>query len=318
MKKNVLKMVAYNAIIAAIYAALTIALAPISYGGIQFRFAEVLVLLVLYNPRYGFGVTLGCFVANCFSDFGVIDMVFGTMATVLSILPMLKVKNKYIASLFPVFFNGLIVGLELYFLIDLPFWIGALEVALGEFVCVSIIGTAVFTAIEKNPMLVEMMELKVPVQKENSITKFFDFYKSITLALSVVMICLYFALPMWSESVLVGTVDEYSVNYSMFAITFGLEDANGSFSLQGAHYLILLGIIPILLWIVQSFLNKKSAFLLGIGLVAGMVALWIVLGVKNLEASKSITYYCYLIPSILYILIMYFSFKKIKKIEALV
>lgn len=318
MKNNNLKWIVRNAIIAALYAALTIALAPISYGGIQFRFAELLVLLALYNPRYGFGLVLGCFVANCFSDFGVIDMVFGTMATLIAILPMLKVKNKYIASLFPVLSNAIIVGLELYFMIGLPFWIGALQVALGEFVCVSIIGIAVFNAIEKNEALVETMELVVPTQKENFITKYFDFYKSMTLALSVVIFCLYFALPMWTETVFAGTDDQYSINYSPFVLSFGVTDENAVTTYASSIYNIILLLIPCILWIAFNYLPKLAKIVGSSLLILGFIITWILLGIKYTESFGHFSYYGYLIPILMYGVILLFYIKKAIKEEAIV
>ncbi len=60
--KNITKI----AIVAGVYVALTIFLAPISHGPIQFRVSEVLNLLVFINPIFGFGLVLGCFISNLF------------------------------------------------------------------------------------------------------------------------------------------------------------------------------------------------------------------------------------------------------------
>lgn len=140
------------AAIAALYAALTLLSSPISYNNIQFRFAEILMLLVLYQKKYGISLIIGCLIANFFSPLGWPDIVFGTLATALSVLGMMLIKNKYISSLIPVILNGVIVGLELYFVLDLPFWISALEVAAGEFVVVSVIGVQVMRLLERSPV----------------------------------------------------------------------------------------------------------------------------------------------------------------------
>ena len=47
------------AFIAALYTVFTIILAPISYGPIQFRLSEVLVLFAFIDPIYIIGLTLG-------------------------------------------------------------------------------------------------------------------------------------------------------------------------------------------------------------------------------------------------------------------
>ena len=78
--------------IAAIYTALSLALAPFSYGNIQVRIAEALTLLpLIYQPAI-WGVTLGCFLTNLigaimgFNPTGMIDAVIGTAATLLAAL----------------------------------------------------------------------------------------------------------------------------------------------------------------------------------------------------------------------------------------
>ena len=71
MKKSIdIKFIAESAIIAALYAALTWLFAPISYGPVQFRISEVLVLLVVLNPKYAISLIIGCFVANTTSSLG--------------------------------------------------------------------------------------------------------------------------------------------------------------------------------------------------------------------------------------------------------
>lgn len=46
------RMLAYTALIAAVYAVLTVGVAPLSYGMIQIRFSEILVLLAFVDKRY--------------------------------------------------------------------------------------------------------------------------------------------------------------------------------------------------------------------------------------------------------------------------
>lgn len=142
-------MIALNAMIACVYAVLTIACSAISYGGIQFRISEVLVFLAFYNKKYFSGLIIGCFLANIPSSLGIYDMVFGTLATALACMAMYKVNNLYIGALLGGIINGLIVGAELYFILDLPFLFNAFTVFLGE-VVVLIIGAILFKLLEKN------------------------------------------------------------------------------------------------------------------------------------------------------------------------
>ncbi len=138
------KILVQSAIIAALYAVLTVSMAPISYGPLQLRLSEVMILLVLINPKYKTGLILGCLIANIFSPFGITDMIFGTLATALAVFAMAKIKNIYLASLMPTLANGIIIGLELMYVLNLPFVETALYVALGEFLVVSVIGIPLF------------------------------------------------------------------------------------------------------------------------------------------------------------------------------
>ena len=75
MKNTLTKRLVKTAIIAALYAILTIILAPISYGPIQFRLSEVMVLLAFFDPFYIGGLTLGCLLSNILGCYGVMDII---------------------------------------------------------------------------------------------------------------------------------------------------------------------------------------------------------------------------------------------------
>lgn len=155
-KINVRRLVKLAAV-AALYVALTYALGFMSYGNIQFRVAEMLMLLCFYKKDYGIALTVGCFIANIFSPMMLMDMVFGTLATVLAVLLIFISPNLYVASLAPVFTNAVIVGIELTVAFNSPFWINALEVAAGEFVCVSVVGVTAFKLLEKNGAFMKLV-----------------------------------------------------------------------------------------------------------------------------------------------------------------
>lgn len=150
MNKTIRKIV-FAGIIAALYVVLTLALAPISYGAIQFRISEILVLLAYFDPIYIGGLTLGCFIANLLGPNGVWDIIFGTLATFTSLYAIyftskIKIKEKYrllIASIWPTIFNGAIIGIMLAYVLNIPILISILEVAIGEFVVVTIVGVPI-------------------------------------------------------------------------------------------------------------------------------------------------------------------------------
>lgn len=153
--KNI-KRIVISALIAALYATLTISLAPISYLGAQFRISEIMVLLAFYKKDYIVGLTLGCFIANILGPNGAIDIILGTFATFISLwaiyLTGKYIKGKksiWIASLWPTLFNGLIIGWMLNYVYRLPLILSIFQVALGEFVVITIIGVPLFNFITK-------------------------------------------------------------------------------------------------------------------------------------------------------------------------
>ncbi|MFT3950372.1 MAG: QueT transporter family protein [Oscillospiraceae bacterium] len=150
------KKLAALGLVAALYAALTVGLSFMSYMGVQFRVAEALMLLCFYRREYVLSMTVGCFLANLFSPMA-LDMVFGTAATLIAALLMTAVKNRIAASLLPMLVNALVVGFELWYFVGLPLWLSCGQVALGEFVCVSILGTVLFRTLEKKPAVMRML-----------------------------------------------------------------------------------------------------------------------------------------------------------------
>lgn len=156
MRDNITRKLVKTAVVAAIYTILTVILAPISYGPVQFRISEVLVLLAAIDSIYIVGLTVGCLVANIFGGFGPMDIVFGTVATFLSVtgvyLTGKYIRNKKVslvlASLWPTIFNGLIIGWMLNIVAGLPMVLSMIQVGIGEFVVVTLVGVPVFKLIE--------------------------------------------------------------------------------------------------------------------------------------------------------------------------
>lgn len=144
------------ALIAAMYVAMTLAIPALSYGAIQARVAEILVLLCFYRRDYCAALIVGCVIANLFSPLGWYDLVFGVAGTAIAVLPMYYIKNVFLAALLPVISNGILVGIELS-LIGEPLWFSMGTVALGELL-VMILGAAIFKFVfEKNHALMRLI-----------------------------------------------------------------------------------------------------------------------------------------------------------------
>lgn len=147
-------------VVAAIYVVLTLLGSGLAYGQIQFRVSEALVLLCFFNKDYIISMTIGCFIANLFSTVGLIDTVVGTSATLISVLLIYACRKKlnlFLVSLFPVVLNGIFVGAELKLVAKLPFFFSMGTVALGEFVCVSILGVVLFKALSQNKRFMKLI-----------------------------------------------------------------------------------------------------------------------------------------------------------------
>ena len=148
MKQTNLSVFLRIAITAALYVALTLAIAPLSYGAVQFRLSEILTLLCFYRKDYCYALILGCAISNLFSPLGALDLVFGVASTVFTVVGMRYVKNIWAASLLPAV-SMVFIGWELS-LLQMPFWFSFLTAALGEIGVVTVIGVPLMKCLEKN------------------------------------------------------------------------------------------------------------------------------------------------------------------------
>lgn len=166
------KKIVENAFLAAIYFVLTLTTFPLSYGLIQFRLSELLMLLCFFRKDFVIGLTIGCFLSNLagsgniFGTAGYLDAVIGSSATLLAGLIMPYTKRLFIASLIPCITNGLIVGAELTFLFGVPeasmYYVSFGYVFLGEFVCISIIGYIILmVTLKKSRTILDKLDVKI-------------------------------------------------------------------------------------------------------------------------------------------------------------
>ena len=130
------------AVTGAAYAALTMLLAPISYGAIQCRVSEVLCILPFFIPCTAWGLFAGCAIANLLSAAGIFDVVFGSLATLIASLLtyLLRKQPAWIALLPVVVVNGLIVGWVLNAAYGAPLLLSMCTVALGQAVVCYVLG----------------------------------------------------------------------------------------------------------------------------------------------------------------------------------
>ena len=146
-------MLARGALIAAVYSAMTILLAPISYGPVQFRVSEALTLLPFYMPEAIPGLFIGCVFSNFYGGFGLPDMVFGGLATLIAAILTRKSKNIYVGALWPVVSNMIIIGVMLHILIEVPLIATCIYVGLGEAGACYIVGVPLMKLLERQNII---------------------------------------------------------------------------------------------------------------------------------------------------------------------
>ena len=148
MNRNRIRFIVEAALIAAMYAALTI-LIPGGSGQIQVRVAEALTILPFFTPAAIPGLFVGCFIANIFVGQGVLDMVLGPLATLIAAFITWKMPKKFLAPLPPVVINAIYVGILLYFVAGLPILVTMGFVALGEIIACYVLGYPLLLLLER-------------------------------------------------------------------------------------------------------------------------------------------------------------------------
>ena len=155
------RQLALAGVIAALYAVLSYfsGIFGIAYGPIQCRFSEALCVLPFFFPAATPGLFLGCLVANLLSPFGALDIVFGSLATLLAALWTQRVHHRWLAPLPPVICNALIVGAVLT-VQQVPgelflgtFAYNALTVGLGEAIACFLLGGLLLQFLPRIPSL---------------------------------------------------------------------------------------------------------------------------------------------------------------------
>lgn len=142
-KKTSAKSLTKIAIIAAIYAGITIAVAPLSYAVMQIRISEAMTILPVFTPLAIPGLFIGCLIANLLSPVGFIDVVIGSLATLIGALGTYALRKHRVLAMFcPVIANAVLVGGMLYYVagVNLPLWLCMMWVGLGEAAACFVVG----------------------------------------------------------------------------------------------------------------------------------------------------------------------------------
>lgn len=161
MKRGIfsVRFMAEAGIIAALYFVLTVAIAPLAYGELQMRISEALCVLPFFTPAAIPGLFIGCALANTLSPFGLYDIVFGSLATLIAALITYRIKNRWLLPLPTIILNGLIIGAELTLLAQVPgfddlpktvYWVSVAYVGAGEAIATYVLGMPLFFLLNKH------------------------------------------------------------------------------------------------------------------------------------------------------------------------
>ena len=151
-QRNATRFLAVGAMIAALYVALTMLFAPISFGAMQVRIAEALTILPMFTPAAVPGLFVGCLLANLLGGAVVWDVIFGSLATLIGAAgSWLLRKNRWLVPIPPILANTVIVPLVLKYGygVDMPLLLSAGYIAVGEIVGCYVLGQLLATVLLK-------------------------------------------------------------------------------------------------------------------------------------------------------------------------
>lgn len=142
----------YGAAIAAIYVALTMSFSAISFGPVQFRISEALCILPFFTPAAIPGLFIGCFLSNLLCGAAVMDVVFGSIATLIGAVGSYCLRhNKWLVCVPPILANAIIVPWVLryaYGSTDLiP--VAMVTVGIGEILAIGVLGNLLLVTLDR-------------------------------------------------------------------------------------------------------------------------------------------------------------------------
>lgn len=153
MRNSKTLFITQAAIIAAIYTALVLIFQYSSFGPVQFRIAEALTILPYFTPAAIPGVSIGCFLSALLTGAEPLDMIFGSLATlVAAILSYALRRHKYLVPIPPIVVNALVVPFILRATMSeaQPLPLMMLSVGGGQLVAAGILGLLLLMALNRH------------------------------------------------------------------------------------------------------------------------------------------------------------------------
>lgn len=154
-----------SAVIAALYTVFTYltSLFGLASGVIQVRISEALIALVCFTPSAIPGLFIGCIISNLVTGGVAIDVIFGSLATLIgAILGRLLRNHPYLSPIPTVIANSVIVPFVLRYAYgaegSLAYF--ALTVGIGEIISAWILGSLLYILLRKHSSVLFGSEAK--------------------------------------------------------------------------------------------------------------------------------------------------------------
>lgn len=139
------------ALVTSLYVVITVFLSVISFGIVQIRLSEMFNYLALYNRRYIWSVTIGVAIANLASPNGLIDVVVGSLGTLIALIvnqqltkKIKNMKHKMVVTAIVFAVSMFTVAAQLTFLYQLPFFYNWLIIGIGELISMTVGGIIIY------------------------------------------------------------------------------------------------------------------------------------------------------------------------------
>lgn len=159
MKNSKARRVTEAALICALYVALTWLsnVVGLASGSIQLRLSEALCVLPYFTSSAIYGVSLGCLISNLTMGALPLDIVVGTIATLIGAAFTYFIRNKWLCPIPSVLSNTLLIPVVITVTVSTEwswglYFVSLAGVFIGEFISVYVLGILLIKALEKRKL----------------------------------------------------------------------------------------------------------------------------------------------------------------------
>ena len=153
MKSKKILFLTQAALIAALYVVLTLLSNALGLASmqIQVRFSEALTILPYFTTAAIPGVFVGCLMSNLLAGCALLDILFGSLATLIgAVCTYLLRRFKWLAPVPPIIANTLIIPFVLKYAYGIePIWLSAITVCAGELISAGVLGMFLLFTLQK-------------------------------------------------------------------------------------------------------------------------------------------------------------------------